>query len=56
MTKIKARSWIQIRIGTEFNDFVDPDFESGSRAKKKKKIKGENIPVPLSKSFRTENS
>jgi hypothetical protein len=26
--------WIRIRSG--FNDFVDPDFESGSRGKKKK--------------------
>jgi hypothetical protein len=33
--------WIRIRIGSRFNDFVDPDpdWESGSRGKKMKKNK-----------------
>jgi hypothetical protein len=26
--------WIRIRIGSGFNDFVDPDSESGSKGKK----------------------
>jgi hypothetical protein len=38
---VKTGLWIRIRIGSGFNDFVDPDlgWESGSGGKKMKKKK-----------------
>jgi hypothetical protein len=33
---MRAGMWIRIRIGSRFNDFVNPDLESGSGSMGKK--------------------
>jgi hypothetical protein len=33
---LKSGLWIRIRIGSGFNDFVDPNWESGSGSRDKK--------------------